>query len=290
MNIDTITSKLQKYYHKHNKTPALSECTKILGISKYKLNKICGSWNAAITLANIPVWERTKQIDVVCANCSKKYKIQPRTKKHNNFCTSRCAAIFNNTGSKQKQTTKDKISKTLKESIRSPRSPYYRPPRPPKPPRLYELSCVWCHCLFLALRKQQKTCGKLCLSNHNSARMSEWLSKNRQHVRGPHRQSYMEESFEKWLQQHNITKGLNGYLSEVYFYNKQTKKNGWADFVFPRLKLIIELDGTHHLKRKHLDDIRDAGLKARGWVVFRISIKEYKSGIKINQVKKLLQI
>jgi very-short-patch-repair endonuclease len=88
----------------------------------------------------------------------------------------------------------------------------------------------------------------------------------------------MERSLEEWLNKQGLHRGYNGYLTEVHFYNPNTKKNGFADFVLAKYKLIIELDGTHHIKRKKLDDVRDAYLKSRGWNVYRIPIAEYKTG------------
>jgi very-short-patch-repair endonuclease len=120
--------------------------------------------------------------------------------------------------------------------------------------------------------------------------MSIWLVSNRKHIRGPHQQSYMEHSFEQWLISHNYTNSLSGYLMEVRFFNPDTKKNGWADFVFPKLKLIIELDGSHHKKRKQLDDIRDDYLTGRGWKVVRVTHREYQSQQKLPEIKQLLHI
>lgn len=85
----------------------------------------------------------------------------------------------------------------------------------------------------------------------------------------------MEETFEKWLKQVGLNKSIKGYLTEVHFYNKITKRHGFCDFVFPKIRLIIELDGTHHLKRQAIDKIRDEHLQTRGWEVLRVTIKEY---------------
>jgi len=122
--------------------------------------------------------------------------------------------------------------------------------------------------------------------------MKEHIRKNPAHKynRSPVKQSWMESSFERWLNEHGINKGLKGYLTEIGFYNLETNKNGKADFVFPRLRLIIELDGTHHIERKHLDEIRDAYLNQRGWKVLRISHAEYKKQTRVSEVKNLLQL
>lgn len=89
---------------------------------------------------------------------------------------------------------------------------------------------------------------------------------------------------------HGFDRGIKGYLTEIHFINKDNGKNGWIDFIFPKLKIVIELDGTHHIKRQHLDKIRDDYLTGKGYHVIRISIKEYKNKSKIKEVKELLGI
>lgn len=99
----------------------------------------------------------------------------------------------------------------------------------------------------------------------------------------------MEQSFREWLENLGIKHGVSGYLPEIQFYNPTTKKHGWADFVFPRLKLIIELDGSHHKNRRDLDHIRDVYLSNRGWSVLRIQHTEYRKKSRIGEVLVLLQ-
>jgi very-short-patch-repair endonuclease len=100
----------------------------------------------------------------------------------------------------------------------------------------------------------------------------------------------MERSFTTWLISKGMSRGLSGFLSEIHFKNPETKKNGWADFVFPRRRLILELDGTHHRKRQHLDAARDEYLDQRGWKVVRITHAEYRSGSRIPEIQQLLGV
>ena len=104
------------------------------------------------------------------------------------------------------------------------------------------------------------------------------------------RQSYMEHSFENWLKANNMIKGMKGYMTELHIYNKITNKHGWVDFVFPRHHLIVELDGSQHLRpdRIQLDLIRDNNLRLRGWKVLRISHKEYQNGVYVDKLKDIL--
>jgi very-short-patch-repair endonuclease len=153
----------------------------------------------------------------------------------------------------------------------------------------HELTCEFCNCVFVS-KSIRKTCNKSCYKQLISKKISLYLKTNRNHIKGPHKQSFMESSFENWLIKNNIKRGLHGYLTEVHFWNKNTKKNGFIDFIFPKRKLIIELDGSHHLKRIDLDLLRDSYLKSKGWNIIRISQKEYIKKIKINKISELLSI
>jgi very-short-patch-repair endonuclease/predicted nucleic acid-binding Zn ribbon protein len=149
--------------------------------------------------------------------------------------------------------------------------------------------CKSCEMEFQAYNKR-KYCSKTCLSDDFSRRQTEYLKKpeNRKKYKGRSQPSYMEESFEQWLKQNGLTESVNGYLKEIHFYNPNTKKHGWVDFLFPRLKLIIELDGTQHRKTVDQDRIRDDYLKSRGWQVNRIAHSEYRKKTKLLLIKEKL--
>ena len=158
-------------------------------------------------------------------------------------------------------------------------------------PNTIEKKCIICNKIFRDYKwGKKKTCCVECGRRSASIKQSIYLKTHRSHIRGPHQQSYMEMSFEQWLNVNGYKKGIHGYLTEVYFYNPVTKKNGFADFVFPKLHIIIELDGTHHLKRMDLDKIRDDHLKTRGWNVIRISQREYVKKSMIPLISNLLGI
>ena len=103
---------------------------------------------------------------------------------------------------------------------------------------------------------------------------------------GRGKKSYLELSFESWLNKKNIS-----YETEKAFKNHITNKNYFADFVFEDKKLIIELDGTQHLKTINEDKIRDNYiLEKYGYNVLRITHDEYKKKSKINLVCELLNV
>lgn len=208
------------------------------------------------------------------------------------FCTQSCSAKYNNQlRAKRTDESKQRTSNTLRSK--------YQSGILTKPTPLINIkhgnckkrtkSCQVCGVSFIGTAKS-KTCGKECQKTILSKTSSDWLKKNRSHIRGSGNKSYMEKSFTLWLHQNQILRGFNGYLDEIHFYNKTTNKHGWIDFVFPRQKLIIELDGSHHKNRVNLDTIRDQHLEGRGWKVLRITHREYQKRTREPLVRQLLNL
>lgn len=102
---------------------------------------------------------------------------------------------------------------------------------------------------------------------------SNWLMnpENRKNL-GKGKQSWMEQCFQKWLEENSII----GWETEKHFRNTDAQKNYYCDFVFDDKKLIIELDGNQHLKTIEQDRIRDVWLNTQGYRVIRIQHKEFK--------------
>ena len=100
-----------------------------------------------------------------------------------------------------------------------------------------------------------------------------WLknSENRKNL-GRHKRSWMELTFEDYLKYNNI----QGWDSEVHFWNEELRKNYFPDFIFESKKLIIELDGTQHRKTVEQDAIRDQWFESKGYKVIRIPHPEFK--------------
>ena len=273
-----IINCLITFYSITGRIPSYRLSSSELGISPSIVRQRFGTWNTALSIANIPLSVDKSKILHNCSCCgipklitNKSYNTQ-----QHHFCSKSCAAKFNNPLRYRSDESKEKTSITLKNKVRPINSVYYT------------LICQECSNSFISKNKFRKTCSTECKKRCISKKVSIWLSINRSHIRGSHVPSYMEHSFEQWLISHNLTYGLSGYLTEVYFYNPITKKNGWADFVFPRFHLIIELDGTHHLKRKELDQIRDEYLNSRSWNVIRITHKEYQNQTRIPEILQLL--
>ena len=115
------------------------------------------------------------------------------------------------------------------------------------------------------------------VSDRHKKRLSEfksnWLKnpENRKSI-GRGKQSWMEQSFQKWLEENLI----EGWETEKHFWSPTIRKNYYCDFVFENKKLIIELDGTQHLKTIEQDKIRDDWLGTLGYRVVRVQHKEFK--------------
>ena len=141
-------------------------------------------------------------------------------------------------------------------------------------------------------KRNRKTCCQQCNNQYNSKRQTAYLKNpiNRKKYKGNGAPSYMESSFKKWLLENKIPNDRNGFLTELHFFNKITKKHGWVDFIFPKLKIIIELDGNHHRYRKELDNNRDDYLRSKGYNVIRITHKEYVNQLRYHEICKLLNV
>ena len=102
---------------------------------------------------------------------------------------------------------------------------------------------------------------------------TEWLKNplNRKNL-GRHKRSWLELTFEEYLKYNNI----QGWNTEVHFWNEDLRKNYFSDFIFEDKKLIIELDGTQHKKTVEQDAIRDAWFNSKGYTVIRIPVEEFK--------------
>jgi very-short-patch-repair endonuclease len=109
---------------------------------------------------------------------------------------------------------------------------------------------------------------------------TEWLKKseNRKNL-GRHKRSWMEQIFEQYLVDNNV----EGWDTEVHFWNDELRKNYYPDFIFLDKHLIIELDGTQHRKTVEQDSIRDLWFAKQGYAVIRIPVEEFKKRYFSNQ-------
>jgi very-short-patch-repair endonuclease len=201
--------------------------------------------------------------------------------RNNKFCSAACAATNNN---------KNRIESGWKESEESRMRKSLRMKGVPQINRRLNYTRIsFCEiCGNLIRNKHCKTCSDECYSKLNSHIAIERIKKNKRSNFRRDKRSYLEESFEIWLK-------LN--FPEITFEAEKTIKNSeldkwyFVDFYFPHKNLIVELDGKQHEKPKH----KEADLARDNFIrnilkidVFRISHEEYQSGIKIEQLKNLL--
>lgn len=129
-----------------------------------------------------------------------------------------------------------------------------------------------------------KKCKSIILSSVIKTRIANgW---NPQAHRGRHKRSYLETSFENWVNQNfpNVE-----YVSEQPFRREEQNKTYFADFFFPKINLIIELDGTQHTDSVKYDEDRDHFIADNyGVRVLRITHSEYKRKTKLDTVMSLL--
>jgi very-short-patch-repair endonuclease len=133
-----------------------------------------------------------------------------------------------------------------------------------------------------------KTCSDICYKALLSTSIKHAISNgfDPKKNRGRGKKSYLETSFEEWLNKNfpNI-----GYIPEYPVKRQDMLKTYFGDFYFPSKNLIIELDGTQHNDTTEYDQERDTYItQTYGITIFRISHKEYVGKTKLDKVIQLL--
>lgn len=213
-----------------------------------------------------------------CKFCNEPFSFISRKQ----FCSRSCSASYNNRGTVQSQATRMKISLTHRSRYQSTNT------LTNSNKLVIRGKCLvsWCQiCNATIANKHVKTCSDKCKRELLARRASERSAITKWN-RGRHKQSYLERSFQAWLLQHNYT----DFLTEVTFKNPTIKRHYFVDFLFPREKLIIELDGSQHQNTKEKDQIRDNFLRSLGYAVLRITHKEYQAKTKVELIKELLNL
>jgi len=209
-----------------------------------------------------------------CQHCQTNLEYDVR---YNKFCSQSCAATYNN-------------------KIKYPNNTGSKPKNPNKlnskffyiDGKIQYCKISWCKvCNVLMPNSDRATCSVECKSKLLSNKIIDRIINNKRSNFRRDKRSYMEESFEQWLNLNNIT----DFIPEHGIKNHITNRWYFVDFYFPSLNLIIELDGKQHLKPKHkaADILRDEYIMSNTINnVFRISYDEYKSGCKIPELLNLL--
>lgn len=209
------------------------------------------------------------EITHCCANCGK-----PTT--NPKYCSLRCNAICSNKNRVRSDESRRKTSVSVLKTINVKNIK-----------NIPTKAVVCCTVCGTFVKKGRSTCSDECRHKRLSQKRSEWMRLNwkKTKVTG---QSWLERSFEDWLRHNGCVKGLHGYLTEVKFVSRLTGRPGWVDFLFPTKKLVVELDGSQHEKRKTIDSVRDSYLLNKGYTVMRITHSEYRKKTKEVEIVKLL--
>lgn len=252
------------------------------GKNEQKLKAQKANKNAALAHKEL----RIKRINSYNLNPSKCVECQshlPYSNKNNKFCSRSCSATYNNKfRDSPSNETRKKISKTLKTKYSSENIDNNI-----KPQFTTICFCNVCNKPFASKSISTKTCSSQCRKKLLSNIAITRIKNNRRSNYRRDKKSFLEDSFEKWLTANNIS----DYESEYTIHNHLTKQWYFVDFYFPKLNLIVELDGKQHEKEYHKikDKIRDDYISNHlGITVFRISHKEYIEKSKINSLLEIM--
>ena len=195
----------------------------------------------------------------------------PYDKRKQLFCNHHCSATYHN-NQRDHITYKRKNRSTLGST------------KGKKFPRVCYVS--FCKICGVCIHNSK---NKTCCPEH----LSQWMSlkiKERGQTGFQRREpSYLERSFEMWLNE-NCTVP---HIKEKTIHNKITNKWYFVDFFFESIGLIVELDGKQHLEidRTNSDLVRDEYITTEfGYKILRISHKEYKNKTKLKELCDLLNI
>ena len=200
--------------------------------------------------------------------------------RHNKFCSTSCSASYYN---------KDRKGVALDTAVKQKISSSVQKFNNENPYPQYSKISFCCVCNSIIKNKIVKTCSSKCKSILLSNNMIERIKQNRRSNYRRDKKSYLEESFETWLVDNSISLK---YEPEYTIKNHITQKWYFVDFYFPKINLIVELDGKQHEKPKHkeADKLRDEYITTHLNInVFRISYNEYQAGTKINQLLKFFE-
>lgn len=232
-----------------------------------------------IDLSKCKWWNDNSSSDSICLNCGKLIPFSGRK-----FCSSSCAASYNNKLRKHKSETKKKISDSLKQKLKNDPRPLkigYR--KDQKSEKVFR-NCVVCGQEFELKRslKTKKlshstTCSPEChfkLRQEKGREVFEKvLSEGRfQGWKSRNITSYAEDFWKDVLDNNGI-----GYIRE-YVVEVDKIHRYFLDFLIEinGVKIDLEIDGKQHTYSDRIEnDVkRDAFLTSNGFQVYRIAWNE----------------
>lgn len=222
---------------------------------------------------SIEKWKTYYKSPRICSVCNCEIDWFKRTNKN---CSSSCSTTIAN---------KNRVPRSVESKQKTSNSNKLANKTNPREYKSIVSKIGFCKICNILIKGSNLTCSKECLRINASINASNRLKDpeyRKSYGRG--KKSYMESSFEQWLDARLIT-----YETEFTVRNYILNKSYYTDFTFHNLKLIIELDGNQHLKTIEQDRIRDEYIfSTLGYYVFRISHKEYQKFSKLEIVKLML--
>jgi predicted nucleic acid-binding Zn ribbon protein len=144
INKENILKYLKNYFLNNKKSPIILDPKH--PFKYFHIKKYFNTWNNALSEAGVPL-NKHDIILTQCSNCliafNKQYK--EMKKSENDFCSHKCSAIFNNTGRKMSEETKEKIRQKLQI--------------------IKYTKCKICNIEFRYHKRKKMTCSDKCLSD-----------------------------------------------------------------------------------------------------------------------------
>lgn len=211
--------------------------------------------------------QKEKRIDEYNFNpslCTECFEPMPYEKRGNKFCSSSCAASFNNRGKTKSQNTKDKISSSLTGKTR--KNDCTREMN-------IELKTCKCGTVFESKKITQVYCSRLCARRYNGS-----LESAKSIISDKVKERIKNNTFTGWKSRKDKLPSypeqyfMNLFDHEQIFGWERDKKEGrwFIDFAFNDKMIALEIDGKQHKDRKDKDKEKDEYLKSAGWKVIRI--------------------
>lgn len=238
----------------------------ILGVDYYngKIKQKIISFCEDIGVDIAAIIKQNREKDAYCLLCGNKLK-----KGQKKFCSSSCAASYNNKKRKLSESTKKKISETQRRQYELQGGKYYHGIR------VYECICCVCGKHFFARSKKSKHCSHKCVAQDPEVQQKLRDKQLKLVKDGTHQgwktrniKSYAERFWEQVLQNNKIDFLRETHNNGKYFIDFEIRKNG---------KIVdLEIDGKQHRYRERVvsDERRDEYLTSLGYIVYRIEWNE----------------
>ena len=262
----------EKELHLLENAKTMVECARILKGINYTNGRVKKEIvNYCFEIYNLDIVSKLAENNKnFCIECGKEI---PGYRK---FCSSSCAAKYNNSGRKLSDETKGKISKALRVRHHGTEEKSEK--------KTYQHVCGNCGKIFSSHNKHQTFCSHKCSNENENTKnkirekvferigngtFSGWKTRNIK--------SYAELFWEDVLNNNSIPFVREDFSTKRYFLDFFIEKNG--------KKIDLEIDGKQHKDRKEHDTERDAFLSENGYVVYRVKWNSINSEIGKTRMK-----